>query len=146
VFRAAGWSTDIFDGSTLASCRMYEDLRSVWLGFGKSAGEGMATPTGLPIWTLLIVGGHVLPFGLLLAGLASWQPHLALVGGAGVACNFALRLLLCARFKQPLAGALLHPFGACLVLAIQWQALLRYLLGWPNRWRGRQYVRQRGKA
>ena len=45
VFRAAGWGTDIFDASTLASCRMYEDFRSVWLGFGKSAGEGMATPT-----------------------------------------------------------------------------------------------------
>ena len=77
---------------------------------------------------------------LLLAGLASGQPHLALAGGGGVAVNLALRLLLCARFKQSLAGALLHPFGACLVLAIQWHALLRHLLGWPNRWRGRFYV------
>ncbi len=146
VFRAAGWRTDVFDGSTLASCRMYEDLRSVWRGFGKSAGEGMATSTALPVWSLLIVGGHVLPTVLLLAGLAFGQPHVALAGGAGVAFNLVLRLLLCARFKQSLLGALLHPCGACLVLAIQWHALLRHLVGRPNRWRGRYYVRQRQKV
>ena len=146
VFRAAGWRTDIFDGSRLATCRMYEDFRSVWLGFGKSAGEGMATPVALPIWTLLIVGGHVLPPVLLLAGLASGQPQLAIAGGCGVVLNVVFRLLLWTRFNQPLAGALLHPFGACLVLAIQWHALLRYLLGRPNRWRGRYYVGSRGKV
>lgn len=146
AFRAAGWRTDIFDGSTLASCRMYEDLRSVWLGFGKSAGEGMATSVALPIWTLLIVGGHVLPPALLLAGLASGQPQLALAGGLGVAFNLALRLMLSARFNQSLASTFLYPFGACLVLAIQWHALLRHLLGRPNRWRGRHYVRHREKA
>lgn len=146
AFRAAGWRTDIFDGSRLASCRMYEDFRSVWLGFGKSAGEAMATAKALPIWTLLIVGGHVLPSVLLLAGLALGQLQITLVGGLGVAANVALRLMLCARFKQPLLGALLHPFGACLVLAIQWHALLRYLLGRPNRWRGRYYMQQREKV
>jgi hypothetical protein len=83
---------------------------------------------------------------LLLAGLASGQPHLALAGGAGFAFNVVLRLLLCARFKQPLVGALLHPLGAGLVLAIQWHALLRHLLGRPNRWRGRYYVRPGGKV
>ena len=106
----------------------------------------MATPVALPMWTLLIVGGHVLPIVLLVAGLASGQPQLAVAGGAGIAFNLVLRLLLWARFKQPLAGALLHPFGACLVLAIQWHALLRYLLGRPNRWRGRYYVGSRGKV
>ena len=146
VFRAAGWHTDIFDGSTLASCRMYEDFRSVWLGFGKSAGEGMATPAALPVWTLLILGGHVMPPAFLLAGLASGQPQMALAGGFGVACNVVLRLLLHARFNQSLVGTLLHPFGACLVLAIQWHALVRYLLGQPNRWRGRYYARPHGKA
>jgi hypothetical protein len=125
---------------------MYEDFRSLWLGFGKSAGEGMATLGALPIWTLLIVGGHVLPPVFLLAGVASGQPHLLLAGGFGLAFNIALRLLLCARFDQSLAGALLHPFGACLVLAIQWHALLRYLLGRPSRWRGRYYVRPHGKV
>jgi len=145
VFRTAGWRTDIFDGSTLASCRMYEDFRSLWLGFGKSAGEGMATLGALPIWTLLIVGGHVLPTVLLVAGIASGQPQLALAGGFGLALNVVLRLLLCARFNQPRVSALLHPFGACLILAIQWHALLRYLLGRPSRWRGR-YVGPGGEV
>jgi len=146
VFRTAGWRTDIFDGSTLASCRMYEDFGSLWRGFGKSAGEGMATLVALPVWTLLIVGGHVLPTVLLLAGLASGQPQLALAGGFGVALNVVFRLLLWARFNQSLIGALLHPVGACLMLAIQWHAMLRYLLGRPSRWRGRYYVRPGGNA
>ena len=142
TFRAAGWSTDVFDGTGLAHCRMYTDLRSVWNGFAKSAGEGMATPAALPVWTLLIGAGHVLPLLLLITGLVSERPGVAWAGGIGLAANWALRFLLCARFKQAWLGAWLHPLGAMLVLAIQWVALVRYLRGRPSEWRGRRYLRQ----
>lgn len=141
AFRAAGWLTDVFDATRLARCRMYRDFASVWRGFGKSAGEGLATPRALPLWTVLIGGGHLLPVPLLAAGLALGEPVLLLGGGAGVAANLALRLLLCARFRQPLLGAWLHPVGAALLLAIQWTALAGHLLGRPSEWRGRRYAR-----
>ena len=46
---------------------MYEGASAVWTGFLKNATEGMAKPVALPIWTLLLFGGHVLPWGLLVA-------------------------------------------------------------------------------
>lgn len=140
TFRAAGWRTDLFDGGQLASCRMYRSALEVWRGFAKSAGEGMATPRGLPVWTLLVGGGHVVPWLALIAGLVRGQPDLIVPGVLGVAANLALRLLLVRRLGQHPLGAALHPLGALLVLAIQWQALGRHLLGRPSRWKGRAYV------
>ena len=39
----------------------------LWSGFLKNATEGMAKPVALPVWTVLLFGGHVLPW-LLLVG------------------------------------------------------------------------------
>lgn len=141
-FRAGGWRTDVFDGSRLAQCRMYTDLPTVWHGFAKSAGEGLATPAALPVWTMLIGVGHVLPPLFLATGLALGRPAVAIAGGIGLAANWVLRFLLCVRFGQSWLGAWLHPVGAVFVLAIQWVALLGHLRGRPSEWRGRRYVRQ----
>ena len=45
----------------MARCRMYRGFRAAWEGFLKNATEGMATPVGLPVWTALLAGGHLLP-------------------------------------------------------------------------------------
>ena len=138
-FREAGWRTDLFDGSRLASCRMYRSFGETWHGFGKSAGEGMATPVGLPVWTLLIVLGHIAPWLLLAGAVAAASFSLFVPAAIGVAVNLLLRGLLVKRLGQPVVGALLHPVGAALVLAIQWQALTRHLSGTASHWKGRSY-------
>jgi hypothetical protein len=43
------------------------------------------------------------------------------------------------RFGQSKLGALLHPVGVLLLLAIQWQAFLRWRLRLPSSWKGRNY-------
>jgi len=141
TFRDAGYATDIFDGTELARCRMYNSLNQVWAGFSKSAGEGIATPVGLPIWTLLIFGGHVLPWLLLAIGMLTANSWLAAVAAIGVAANLILRAVLGRRFRQHSNSAGLHPIGAMLVLAINAFGLFRHLSGRPNLWRGRAYVR-----
>ncbi len=146
TFRRAGWDTDLFDGTDLASCRMYTDGASVWHGFGKSAGEGMATPVAIGVWTVLLTLGHVLPWPLLVASAVEASPTLALASGAGVAANLALRLLLARRLVQRPLDALLHPLGACCVLLIQWQATLRHVLGRTSAWKGRRYATGRTAA
>jgi hypothetical protein len=140
-FRARGWGTDLFDATSLAQVRMYSGLAQVWRGFGKSAGEGMATPMGLPIWTLLIGGGHVLPWLLLPLALSVGASFAAAACGAAVLANVLLRVLLARRFRQHATGVLLHPLSSLFMLAIQWWSLTRYLAGRPNRWRGRAYRR-----
>lgn len=139
-FRAAGWHTDLFDATPLARCRMYRGLREVWTGFGKSAGEGLATPLGLPVWTLLIAGGHLLPWLLLPLGWAMDEVPVMQLAALGIAANLVLRGLLAWRFRQHPLGVVLHALGGALVLALNWFALCRHLAGRPSSWRGRAYV------
>ena len=140
AFRKAGWDTDLFDGTDLATCRMYGDAASVRHGFGKSAGEGMATPVAIVVWTVLLVPGHILPWALLVASAFAPSLPLALASGVGVAANLALRMLLAKRLAQRPVDALLHPLGACCVLVIQWQATVRHVLGRTSSWKGRRYA------
>ncbi|GLR80692.1 glycosyltransferase (plasmid) [Azospirillum oryzae] len=140
AFRRAGQGTDLFDATGLARCRMYRGWREVWSGFSKNATEGMATPAALPVWTLLLFGGHVLPWMLL--GWAALHPlpmTAVVIAGLAAMAGVIFRLLLAVHFRQSVVGALLHPVGILIMLAIQWSALLRARHGKPAEWRGRAY-------
>jgi hypothetical protein len=50
------------------------------------------------------------------------------------------RLLAVRRFRQDLRGALLHPVGVVILLAVQWYALMRKLLGGSVSWKERLYA------
>jgi hypothetical protein len=132
AFRRAGIMTGLFDATDLASCRMYYSAASVWEGLTKNATEGMAKPVALPIWTLLLAGGHVLPFVLLPAGPAL----------AACACAYLLRALLAWRFRQSWLSVALHPLGVAALLVLQWTAMLRAVCGVKATWRGRAYTAQ----
>jgi hypothetical protein len=138
AFRRAGYGTLIFDATDVAHCRMYDGLSDLWWGFVKNAHEGMATPIALPIWTTLLLGGHVLPWLLLVAGLigggsAAWLTW------AGSSCVLiaGFTLVVGVRYRQPWRAVLYRPVGVILLLAIQWHALVRRLCKQPTAWRGR---------
>ena len=135
AFRRAGAMTGLFDASAFARCRMYTNAAQVWEGLCKNATEGMAKPGALPVWTIILGGGQVLPLVLMLVA-PSWPAAAALAAGIG------FRLVLAARFRQPWGAALLHPFGVLAVLVVQWASLLRALRGQPATWRGRAYTAQ----
>jgi hypothetical protein len=135
AFRRAGEMTDLFDASAIARCRMYQDAGQVWEGLCKNATEGMAKPAALPIWTVILGGGQVLP--ALLMVLAPSAP-----AAAALLCGIGLRLLLAARFRQPVLSAVLHPLGVAGLLGIQWWSLLRAAGGGKATWRGRAYTAQ----
>lgn len=132
AFRAAGIGTGLFDASRLAECRMYDNARTLWEGLTKNATEGMATPIALPIWTVVLCGGQVLPMLLMLTSPS-------LFAGAGVLASVGLRLILAVRLRQSVVSAVLHPAGVVGLLIIQWAALVRALRGRPSTWRGREY-------
>lgn len=142
LFRRAGFKTDLVDGADLAECRMYGGLRALVPGLLKNATEGMAKPFALPIWTLLLFGGHVLPWLLLIVALLTGSlAHLPLILLA-CALPVGARLLQAIRCKEPLGAVLLHPLGVLTLLAIQWAALVRQGLGIRTDWRGRTYQAQ----
>jgi len=133
--RAAGFGTDLCDLTDLATCRMYSTWAGLWAGFSKNAREGMATPRALPVWTLLLGGGHILPFLLLpfANGAAFWIALLSVVLVWLVAGATA------ARVRSSWVSVLLHPVGVAVTLAIQWNALLAGPRRKPAVWRGRSY-------
>jgi hypothetical protein len=138
AFRSRGFRSDLFDATDVAVCRMYQDAGTVWRGLGKNATEGMANPAAIGPWTVLLGGGHILPW--LLLPLAPWLGPDALAPiAAAAALSLLPRLIAAARFRQSWLGAFLHPLGVAGLLAIQWQALLRRLRGQPMEWRGRKY-------
>ena len=132
AFRRAEVATDLFDATALASCRMYAGFGATWRGLSKNATEGMATPRALPVWTVLLAGGHVLPFLLLPWG----GPLLWFAAGLLLAARIAVAV----RFRQGAVAVLLWPPGILVLLAIQWTALLRRARGRAQSWRGRAQV------
>ncbi|MDQ3622899.1 MAG: glycosyltransferase [Verrucomicrobiota bacterium] len=136
AFREHGLATDLFDATDTFHCRMYQRASEVWNGFAKNAHEGLGSPKLIVPATLLLLGGQVLPLIL----LAFAQSPLALAFATiGTAAAFLPRLIAVARFRQSLPGALLHPLGISLLVAIQWFAFFRSLRQRPAVWKGRSY-------
>jgi hypothetical protein len=137
VFRAAGFATDLFDATCIAECRMYSTNAEVWRGLAKNAHEGLGSPRLIGPATLLLLGGQILPTCLLLV-VCFQRPGLPLVITLlilGTAAAFLPRLMAVVRFRQPLGGALLHPFGIFALLAIQWFGFVRSLCHHPAVWK-----------
>ena len=139
LFRANGLGTDLVAGSSLASCRMYAGWRAVVRGTTKNATEGLAQPVALPVWTLLLLGGHVLPWLLLAAALAGGQSSAAILAALACAGPMLARLVQAIACREPLRSVPLNPFAVVLLLALQWLALARRWAGRPETWRGRSY-------
>lgn len=135
AFRRAGSMTRLFDARNFAQCRMYANAAQVWEGLCKNATEGMAKPLALPVWTVILGGGQVMPAVLMLVA-PGWTAGLALLASIG------FRLLLAARFHQPWVAAALHPLGVAALLIVQWWSLIRAARGRPATWRGRAYTAQ----
>lgn len=135
AFRRAGRATLLFDATAMTRCRMYVNAAQVWEGLCKNATEGMAKPAALPVWTLVLGGGQVLPAVLMLVA-PSWPAGLALAAGVGT------RLVLAWRFRQPVASAVVHPVGVLALLVVQWFSMGRALAGGRATWRGRAYPAQ----
>jgi hypothetical protein len=144
AIRRAGYATACIDASDLARCRMYDGWRATWDGFSKNATEGMATPIGLPVWTVLLFGGHVLPWLLIPWGILAEAPSVAWMGLGGVAATLMQRAVLAVRTRQCWRALPWHPVGVIVLLAVQWVALVRSWNGHRPSWRGRRIAESRG--
>jgi hypothetical protein len=139
LFRKAGLRTDLVDVTRLASCRMYHDARETWSGLAKNATEGMGHPAAIGPFTVLLLGGQVLPFVLTVC-LVAWPgaPASYLAASvAAVAMVWGMRCVCAVRFAHPWTGIVLHPVGVSLLVAVQWYALGLKAVGRGVAWKGR---------
>lgn len=138
AFRRAGHKTDIFDATDLARCRMYTSTKEVCNGLLKNATEGIANAGLIVPFTVLLIGGSVLPGLALILGYLTGASAIALsILLVAFAISFVPRLIACKRFQQSYLGAALHPLGVAWFVALQWIALVRKQLGLTTKWRGR---------
>ena len=161
AFRKAGLTTDIFDASDIAKCRMYQSLSQVQQGLLKNATEGIANKTLIVPFTVLLLGSSTIPlclgayltYGLVANRFAAAQsttaqsntlastPTLVLISIAILALatiiGWTPRWMTRRAFHQSTLGALLHPFAVAWFIALQWIALIRKALRWQTPWRGR---------
>ena len=143
LFRQHDLHTDLADLTGLARCRMYTNAREVWQGLAKNATEGIAAPVRILPISLLLLMGQVLPF-LLAAWLVTHRTSGFVMACVLVAvCGAWLpRMLAVGRFRQDWRGAALHPFGILMLLAVQWYALGRKVMGGAVSWKDRAYARE----
>lgn len=140
AFRRSGRRTDLFDATGLAVCRMYDNARDVVLGLAKNAHEGMAGKVAIWVWSVLLLGGAVLPW--LIAAASAGAPSSLAFGASIAAVGLGLmnRLILSLRFRQSLISAVLHPLGIAGLVAIQWYARWRRASGRTVTWKNRGAV------
>ena len=136
AYRRMGLMTDLCDASQLATCRMYRSAQAVWFGLAKNAREGMASTVQIWFWTVTLLCGQVLPLGLFGIAVASGSDVWPLFGLAFL-MSFVARLRLAMRFDRSYLGCILHPIAILLLLAVQWYAIGRAILGKPVGWKGR---------
>lgn len=140
LLRAAGYRTDLVAGRDLATCRMYVNFDQAWAGFSKNAHEGMATARALPLWTLLLFGGHVMPVLLLGLGLLGFGSVVASgLSAAAFGLSLATRAVITRAGGEPVWTIPLHPLAVLVALAIQWNVLLRPRRSGAALWKGRSY-------
>ncbi|MEI8135205.1 MAG: glycosyltransferase family A protein [bacterium] len=138
VFRKAGFKTDLFDATDIASCRMYRNNIDTWQGLGKNAIEGIAAPGVIVPMTFTLLLGQIMPFVMLSVSHDTLTTP-TLISMIAVCCVYIPRLIGVARFNQVIGSALLHPLGVLGLLVIQWNSLIRFLRHKPSQWKGRSY-------
>jgi len=137
AYRMAGLATDCIDGTGLADCRMYRSAKEVVRGLLKNAIEGLANPKLIPIFTVLLLGGSVLPLGTMIASLSSQRWGTALISGLAIVLFHLPRLLAAIQFRQSFLGVLCHLPSVVFFVFLQWLALLNHVSGRRTPWRGR---------
>lgn len=138
AFRRAGFRSDLVDVTALASCRMFENAGQVWRGLSRNAIEALAAPKMIVPATLVLLGGQILPWFLLLLPWAK-DGHAVMLGLA-VGLTLVPRLVNACLYRQSWLGAALHPLGVIVLVGLQWYALCRYVASKPSSWRGRSYA------
>ncbi|MEM6884565.1 MAG: glycosyltransferase family 2 protein [Verrucomicrobiota bacterium] len=136
--KVAGLKVINADGSRLVSCRMYERLADIWEGFSKNLRAGcdgsVIAFLMLQVIQLLFLFLPCIWFVIGLALCAEWLPWVVLQ----VLGIYLIRLLLVWRVRHSITGAILHPFGQALELAIALNSWLKFSQGEVT-WKGRTY-------
>ncbi len=132
--RAAGVRAVTVDGSTLASCRMYESPRDLLDGYSKSAWRAFGGIAGSIAVNYSLIALYVVPALAAVFGRGSVRAW----GLAGYAAGVSGRILVARHTgERVLPDALAHPASIVAFTAINKLSWVRHLTGTAH-WKGRR--------
>ncbi len=137
AYRIAGLSTDIVDGTSIAECRMYTSAPEVTRGLLKNAIEGIANPKRIVPFTIILIGGSVLPLATAIMSVPRADTTALGMSLLAIAFSHLPRAIAAIQFRQSWQGVIFHSLAITIFIALQWQALLNHLTGRRIPWRGR---------
>lgn len=137
AYRVAGLRTDVVDGTPLAECRMYSSAPEVVRGLLKNAIEGIASPKLIVPFTIILIGGTVLPIATAVAAIFSNNPIAFGVSCAAIVISHLPRGIAAIQFRQSWLGVVFHVPAIATFVLIQWLALANHTVGRQTKWRGR---------
>jgi len=137
AYRKAGLRTDVYDGGELADCRMYHSASEVIRGVLKNATEGLAGPKLILPFTILLIGGSVLPVCILAWSGVTGEMFAGIVAVIALLVGHVPRLLAAIKLRQSWLGVFCHAPATLLFVVLQWVAFLSHLAGHQVAWRGR---------
>lgn len=137
AYRLADLSTDVIDGTSIADCRMYASAAEVIRGLLKNATEGIANPRLIIPFSVVLVGGTILPWVTLLAALSDQQSTAVGLSLLAIALSHWPRAMAAWQFRQSWQGVLFHAPAVGIFVVLQWLALFNHLRGHQTPWRGR---------
>jgi glycosyltransferase involved in cell wall biosynthesis len=139
LFRCHGFRTSVYDLSRDAVCRMYSTAGEVWSGLAKNATEGMASLTRLPLFTVFLFVGQVLPLVVFVRSVQLQAVKPFQMAFFAILMGYGMRFICAIRYRQSWLGVLLHPLGVLVLLLLQWYAFLRKLFRRKAVWKEREY-------
>lgn len=143
--KASGLAVGVFDGSDVATCRMYAGFTAVWRGFTRNAYEALGSAPALVTMVTLNGAVFVLPFVALPWTLATTGAGLAASAwAASAATALAIRAVLAHRFGAPAWTTPATPLAVTLMLAIQVHSYVNTIRRRPVTWRARVYAEKKG--
>lgn len=137
TFRESGQSTDVIDGTTIATCRMYTNAGEVINGVLKNASEGIANATLILPFTTVLLGANVLPIIALIGSVLTTNILGICLSTVAISLSHLPRFIASTSLRQSLFGAAIHAPAMLLFVTLQWQAFVNHLIGRKIAWRGR---------
>ncbi len=138
AYREKDMMADVVDGTDLALCRMYSNAGEVFVGVLKNATEGIAAPKLIVPFSILLLGGSVLPILMLAVGVSVAKPWVVGLSLSAVVAGHLPRALAARDYKQPWVGVVLHAPAVAVFVLLQWLALAMKVTGRQVGWRGRR--------
>ena len=135
-FKRSGFRATVAEGSTLATCRMYEDWAELREGYTKNLWSATGSPFGAAAMITMFIVLYLLPVLGLLVGVVQRNSSLMELSVAGYLAGVAGRLITARITGGSMRDALLHPLSIAMLVGLivrSWRQRLRGAITWKGR-------------